>query len=190
LALGTLGSSLARSQIIAAILGAAILVSLLVAWLLASVTEPPFSNLFAALALHNAHFPPFQSGQVHLRDVTYYLLVTWVALFATTRVLEARRWRWTPAALGSPPPPGSAWWRCSSASGWSVRARPAGCWTCSACWQSSAPRCCAGTAPPSPAPRPGPAWSASSPCSPPWRWSRCSPGSPSPTSSSPWAVRT
>ena len=47
----------------------------------------------AAIALHNAHFPPFQSGQVHLRDVAYYLLVTWVALFATTRVLEARRWR-------------------------------------------------------------------------------------------------
>ena len=37
--------------------------------------------------------PAFQSGQVHLRDVAYYLLVTWVALFATTRVLEARRWR-------------------------------------------------------------------------------------------------
>ena len=93
LGLGTLGSSLARSQVIAAILGAALLVSLLVAWLLASVTEPPFSGLFAAIALHNAHFPPFQAGQVHLRNVAYYLLVTWVALFATTRVLEARRWR-------------------------------------------------------------------------------------------------
>ena len=93
LGLGTLGSSLARSQVIAAILGAALLVSLLVAWLLASVTEPPFSALFAAIALHNAHFPSFQAGQVHLRDVAYYLLVTWVPLFATTRVLEARRWR-------------------------------------------------------------------------------------------------
>src|SRR5262244_2990106 len=70
LGLGTLGSALARTQVVAAILGAALLVALLVAWLLAGVTEPPFSNLFAALALHNAHFPPFQSGQVHLRDVT------------------------------------------------------------------------------------------------------------------------
>jgi ABC-2 type transport system permease protein len=93
LGLGTLGSALARSQVIAAIIGAALLVSMLVAWLLASVTEPPFSALFAAIALHNAHFPPFQSGQVHTRDVAYYLLVAWVALFATTRVLEARRWR-------------------------------------------------------------------------------------------------
>jgi ABC-2 type transport system permease protein len=93
LGLGTLGSSLARNQILAAIIGAALLVSLLLAWLLASIAEPPFSALFAAIALHNAHFPAFQAGQVHLRDVTYYLLVTWVALFATTRVLEARRWR-------------------------------------------------------------------------------------------------
>lgn len=93
LGLGTLGSALARTQVVAAILGAALLVSLLVAWLLAAVTEPPFSGLFAALALHNAHFPPFQAGQVHLRDVVYYLLVAWVTLFATTRVLEARRWR-------------------------------------------------------------------------------------------------
>ena len=93
LAIGTLGSSLGRTQVVAAIIGAAMLVSLLLAWLLAAVTEPPFSGLFASIALHNAHFPPFQSGQVHLRDIAYYLLVTWVALFATTRVLEARRWR-------------------------------------------------------------------------------------------------
>jgi ABC-2 type transport system permease protein len=93
LGLGTLGSALARTQVVAAILGAALLVTLLVAWLLAAVTEPPFSWLFSALALHNAHFPPFQAGQVHLRNVAYYLLVAWVALFATTRVLEARRWR-------------------------------------------------------------------------------------------------
>src|SRR5262249_54224523 len=71
---GALGSALPRSRVGAAILGAAFLVSLLVAWLLASVTEPPFSGLFASIALWNAHFPPFQSGQVHLRDVAYYLL--------------------------------------------------------------------------------------------------------------------
>ena len=69
------------------------LVSLLVVWLLAGATEPPFSKLLSAVALHNAHFPPFQSGQIHLRDVVYYLVLTWTALFATTRVLEARRWR-------------------------------------------------------------------------------------------------
>jgi ABC-2 type transport system permease protein len=93
LALGTLGSALAPNQVVAAIVGGALLVSLLLAWLLARVTEPPFSSLFAGLALHNAHFPPFQAGTVHLRDVIYYGLVTWVALFAAIRVVEARRWR-------------------------------------------------------------------------------------------------
>jgi len=39
------------------------------------------------------HITPCQSGIVHLRDVVYYLAVTYVALFAATRVLEGRRWR-------------------------------------------------------------------------------------------------
>jgi ABC-2 type transport system permease protein len=30
---------------------------------------------------------------VHLKHVVYFLLVTFLALFAATRVLEARRWR-------------------------------------------------------------------------------------------------
>jgi ABC-2 type transport system permease protein len=93
LAIGTLGSSLAKNQVLAAILSGCLLVALLVCWLLASVTERPFSEIFGALSLHNKHFPPFQQGVVHLRDVVYYLAVTWVALFAAIRVVEARRWR-------------------------------------------------------------------------------------------------
>ena len=92
-ALGTFASALARTQIVAAILGGALLVALLVAWQLSRVAEPPFAGLFAALALHNQHFVPFESGVIHLRDVAYYLLVTWVFLFAASRVVEARRWR-------------------------------------------------------------------------------------------------
>ena len=46
-----------------------------------------------ALALWGRHFPPFQAGVINLRDVAYYLLVTYFALFAATRVLEARRWQ-------------------------------------------------------------------------------------------------
>ena len=71
LAIGTLGSALARSQVLAAILSGAML----------------------ALALWGRHFPPFQAGVINLRDVAYYLLVTYFALFTATRVLEARRWQ-------------------------------------------------------------------------------------------------
>jgi ABC-2 type transport system permease protein len=93
LAIGTFGSALARNQVLAAVLSACMLVALLTCWLLARITEQPLSDVFGALALWNQHFQPFQAGVVHVRDVAYYLLVTYVALFAATRVLEARRWR-------------------------------------------------------------------------------------------------
>jgi ABC-2 type transport system permease protein len=93
LAIGTFGSALARTQVLAAIFSGVIIVALIVCWLLAKVTERPFTDIFTSLALWQRHFPPFQVGQVHLRDVVYYLAVTYLALFASTRVMEARRWR-------------------------------------------------------------------------------------------------
>jgi ABC-2 type transport system permease protein len=93
LSIGTLGSALARSQVLAAILSGAMLVGLIVVWLLAGVSERPLNEVFLALALWGRHFPPFQAGVINLRDVAYYLLVTYFALFASTRVLEARRWQ-------------------------------------------------------------------------------------------------
>jgi len=92
-AIGTFGSALAKNQVLAAILSGCMIVGLLLAWLLAQVADRPFAELFTALALHGKHFVPFQQGIVHVRDVVYYVAVTWVALFAATRVLEARRWR-------------------------------------------------------------------------------------------------
>lgn len=93
LAIGTFGSSLARSQVVAAIGSGCMVVALLVSWMLAKVTEAPLSGIFSALALHGQHFQPFQGGLVHVRDVVYYLMVTYFFLFAATRVVEARRWR-------------------------------------------------------------------------------------------------
>ena len=93
LAIGIFGSALAKSQIIAAIVSGSLLTFLVACWLLARVTERPLSEIFTAMALHNQHFQPFQAGLVHVRDIVYYLAVTYVSLFAATRVLEARRWR-------------------------------------------------------------------------------------------------
>jgi ABC-2 type transport system permease protein len=93
LALGTLGSTLARSQILAAIISGCLLVSMIIVWMLGAITERPLSEVFFALALWGRHFPPFQAGLVNVRDVVYYLAVTYVALFIAIRVLEARRWR-------------------------------------------------------------------------------------------------
>jgi ABC-2 type transport system permease protein len=93
LAIGTLGSTLARSQVLAAIVSGLMLVGLIVVWLLGAVTERPLNDILLALALWGRHFPPFQAGIIHARDVIYYLAVTYFALFVSIRVLEARRWR-------------------------------------------------------------------------------------------------
>jgi len=93
LAIGTLGSTLARSQLLAAIISGSLVVCLIVVWMVGTVTERPLNDVFFALALWGRHFPPFQAGIVNLRDVVYYLAVTYFALFVSVRVLEARRWR-------------------------------------------------------------------------------------------------
>lgn len=92
LAIGMFASSLTRSQLVAIVVGAAISVALVMAWLLAPVTDRPFDQFFSWLALWNKHFPSFMRGSISLQDVAYYLSMTYVFLFATTRVLESRRW--------------------------------------------------------------------------------------------------
>lgn len=93
LAIGTFGSALARSQVLAAIISGCLVVAMLILWLVAAITDRPLNDVFLSLALYQRHQPPFQVGIVHLRDVVYYVAVTYFALFAATRVLEARRWR-------------------------------------------------------------------------------------------------
>src|SRR5262249_52439998 len=69
LAVGTFGSSLAKNQILAAVITSLMMTVLVLSWTLALVSERPFPALFNALALHGIHFMPFASGIVHLRDV-------------------------------------------------------------------------------------------------------------------------
>jgi ABC-2 type transport system permease protein len=92
LSIGIFGSSLARSQVIAAIISGVIMAAMVTAWMIGRITERPLSEVFGALALWQ-HFQGFMSGMIHLKDVVYYCAVSYVALFGTTRVLEARRWK-------------------------------------------------------------------------------------------------
>jgi ABC-2 type transport system permease protein len=93
LAIGTLGSALARSQLLAAIISGAMVVGMITLHPLGSLTEHPLSDVLFSLGIWHKHYQPFESGLVHLRDVVYYLALTYFALFLSTRVLEARRWR-------------------------------------------------------------------------------------------------
>lgn len=92
LAIGTFGSALTRSQVVAAVLSGMMCLALTTAWLLGKVTDRPLTELVQGLAWWG-HFDAFRTGLVHVKHVTYFGLVTFLALFAATRVLEARRWR-------------------------------------------------------------------------------------------------
>lgn len=93
LAIGVFGSAIARNQVLAVVTSSVLVGIMYTAWMIARVTERPFNDLFVALALFHKHFTPFMAGVINLRDVVYYIVVSYFALFAATRVLEARRWR-------------------------------------------------------------------------------------------------
>lgn len=93
LAIGTLGSALARTQLLAVIVSAGMIAGMILLFPMGSLTEHPLNEVLFALGLWHRHFVPFQSGLINLRDVIYYVAVTYFALFMAIRVLEARRWR-------------------------------------------------------------------------------------------------
>jgi ABC-2 type transport system permease protein len=92
LAIGTFGSALTKSQVVAAVLSGLMCLFITACWLLGAVTDRPLTDVVLGLAWWG-HFDSFRSGLLHLKHVAYFGLVTFVALFAATRVLEARRWR-------------------------------------------------------------------------------------------------
>jgi ABC-2 type transport system permease protein len=93
LAISMFGSSLTKTQIVSVLVSAALVIALIVVWFVGRITDRPLSQVFENLALWSMHFPPFQAGIIHLRDVVYFLAVIYVGLFAAIRVVEARRWR-------------------------------------------------------------------------------------------------
>lgn len=92
-AIGLFGSAVAKTQVLAAIAGAGILVVMLLLWLVARVTDPPLNTFLAGLALHNERQSAFMRGVLRLDNVVYYAAVTYFFLLAATKTLEARRWR-------------------------------------------------------------------------------------------------
>lgn len=93
IAIGTFGSSMAKSQVVAAVIGGAILVTLLICWLLARVTSPPFSEVLAYMSLFDKHFRPFMQGRIQTEGIVYYAGLTLLFLYGTTRTLAWRRWQ-------------------------------------------------------------------------------------------------
>jgi ABC-2 type transport system permease protein len=91
--IGLFASSLARSQVVAVVLAACIHAVLLLLWALAPSTSSPLSEVLTTAALHHQHQRAFSQGIVRLDAVLYYVAVSWFLLLATTKILEARRWK-------------------------------------------------------------------------------------------------
>lgn len=92
LAIGVFTSSLSQNQIVAGVLGMAILLFL---WLVGGLSEafgPPISTFLNHLSLLT-HFPDFTRGVIDTKGVVYYVSITAAGLFLATRSLEARRWK-------------------------------------------------------------------------------------------------
>jgi ABC-2 type transport system permease protein len=92
-ALGVFASSLAKNQILAAVVAGALIVALVLMWMLARRIDGPLGEAIGYLDLFDRHFRSFSRGVVKAQSVLYYASICYVALIATAGVLAARRWR-------------------------------------------------------------------------------------------------
>ncbi len=92
LSIGLLATALTRHQLVAAAVASAVTGTLFLFATLSQEVGPPLSRVFAALTIHGRHWYGFQSGILHLRDVVYYVALTYFFLYAATKVMEAKRW--------------------------------------------------------------------------------------------------
>jgi ABC-2 type transport system permease protein len=92
-AIGVFGSALASSQVVAAILSAVMALVFVLLWMVAKAAEPPLNLYLNALAVHHENYRPFMQGILQPSGVIFYLVFTYAFLFASVKVLEARRWQ-------------------------------------------------------------------------------------------------
>jgi ABC-2 type transport system permease protein len=93
LSVALFASSLVSTQVVAAILGGAILAAIYFIYMLAPQTDPPIKDFLHGLSLFQVRQSPFMKGVVNLEHVVFNLAVAYFFLLATTKTLEARRWR-------------------------------------------------------------------------------------------------
>ncbi len=93
IAIGTFSSSIARNQLLAAVIGAGILVFILLGWMLGQITEAPLSGVFSYTAIFDRHFQPFMKGRLNTEGLVYFGSVCFGFLLLATRSLQLRRLR-------------------------------------------------------------------------------------------------
>ena len=92
LSVGVLASSFSSNQIVAAVVGMGILLTLGFVDRIGALVTGVAAEVLAGVSM-NAHFVDFTRGVIDTSHVVYYLSLTAVFLFLTVRSLETRRWR-------------------------------------------------------------------------------------------------
>jgi ABC-2 type transport system permease protein len=94
LAIGIFASALTRHQIVAALLGAVFVAVLVMMFPLAKRLDSPVREVLEQVDLWWLHFQNgFMRGILNLKDVIYYLAVTYFFLLLAVKTLEAKRWQ-------------------------------------------------------------------------------------------------
>jgi ABC-2 type transport system permease protein len=92
-AIGVFISSLFKNQIAALITSLGVIILL---WILSSPAQLMTgfgADLLNYLSITNHYYETFRIGIVNLKDIIYYLSLTFFTLFLATRAIEARRWK-------------------------------------------------------------------------------------------------
>lgn len=92
LAAGVMASSFSSNQIVSAVVGMAILLTLGFIDRVGALVEGVAAEVLAGIAM-NAHFTDFTRGVIDTSHVVYFISLTAVFLFIAVRSLETRRWR-------------------------------------------------------------------------------------------------
>ncbi len=94
LAIGIFASALTKHQIVAALLGAVFVLVMCMLFPLAKRLDSPVREVLEQVDLWWIHFQNgFMRGIINLKDVIYYLAVTYFFLLLAVKTLEAKRWQ-------------------------------------------------------------------------------------------------
>ena len=94
LAIGTFASALARNQLVAGVVALVILFVMVLLFLFAKKLDAPVRDVLQELDLWWIHFQNgFMRGVLNLKDVVYYVAVTYFFLLLAVKTLEAKRWQ-------------------------------------------------------------------------------------------------
>ena len=92
LAVGLFASSLSGNQIVAAVIGTAVLLTLSFLDAVADLVSGVGQDVLNGLSM-DSHLSDFNRGVVDSSNVVYYASIAAVFLFVTVRLIETRRWR-------------------------------------------------------------------------------------------------